>query len=306
MPDDPFPVIDVSNWEVVDIETSGAEEKYWLAKPGTSERWLFKSITIKGGVRHGEDWAEKSVAHLGSLLGVPCAVIEMATRHGVPGCVGADLRPRSHQLQPGRVLLEERQVPGYVHRLGKSHPGHSAENIRTALAEVKPPPQSQLPFPATGFDVFVGFLMLDAWVANMDRHDHNWAVLLPTTSSGGPMRLCGSYDHGNSLGFNVTDEKRQVRLADPASLERWCLKGIAQRFDCRPDGSHLTLVELAVEALALASPGAQAHWPQQLHKIDNAQVMGILARVPEMSEPARSFAVNVLDINRRRILDACG
>jgi len=99
-------IIDVSNWEVVDIETSGAEEKYWLAKPGTEERWLFKSVTIKGEITHGEDWAEKSVAHLAALLDIPCAVIEMATRCGAPGCIGAELRPRPYQLQPGRVLLE--------------------------------------------------------------------------------------------------------------------------------------------------------------------------------------------------------
>jgi hypothetical protein len=306
VPEDPFPIIDVSSWEVVDIETSGAEEKYWLAKPGTGERWLFKSITIKGKIRNGEDWAEKSVAHLGALLGIPCAVIEMATRNGAPGCVGADLRPASYQLQPGRVLLEERQVPGYVHQMGKTHPGHSVENIQTALAGAAPPPGGGLPFDATAFDVFAGFLVLDAWVANMDRHDHNWAVLSPTTASGGALRLCGSYDHGNSLGFNVTEAKRQGRLADRAAMERWCLRGTAQRFECRPDGGRLSLVELAVKALRLTSPTARVHWPQQVSKVDQAQVLEILARVPRMSDAARSFAMSVLDINRRRILDACG
>jgi hypothetical protein len=246
------------------------------------------------------------VAHLGALLGIPCAVIEMATRNEVPGCIGADLRPVSYQLQPGRVLMEERHVPGYVHQIGKSHPGHSVENIRTALEGAAPPPGCDVPFDATAFDVFVGFLVLDAWVANMDRHDHNWAVLSPTTASGGALRLCGSYDHGNSLGFNVTDEKRQRRLADPASLERWCLKGVAQRFECRPDGSQTSLVELAAQALGLASPAARVHWPQRLSKVDHAQVFEILVRVPRMSDAARRFAGSVLDINRRRILDACG
>lgn len=306
MPGEPFPVVDVSNWEVVDIETSGAEEKYWLAKPDDDQRWLFKSVTIKEGIVHGEDWAEKAVAHLATLLGIPCARIEMATRDNVPGCIGADLRPKPYQLQPGRVLLEEREAPRYVHRMGKSHPGHSAENIEAALAGVRPPPDCELPFSATAFDVFAGFLLLDAWVANMDRHDHNWAVLSPATASGDPMRLCGSYDHGNSLGFNVTDDKRRGRLRDVASLERWCQRGMAQRFDCRPDGSLLSLVELAVQALDLASPEARTYWPQQLRDVPDDQVSGILARVPRMSDAARRFALNVLSINRRRILDACG
>jgi len=30
--------------------------------PGTTRRWLFKSVTVKQGHIHGEDWAEKAVA----------------------------------------------------------------------------------------------------------------------------------------------------------------------------------------------------------------------------------------------------
>jgi hypothetical protein len=74
----PFPVIDVSRWDIVADETSGAEEKYWLEEPETGVHWLFKNVTIKDGHVHGEDWAEKAVSHLAGLLGVPCARIELA------------------------------------------------------------------------------------------------------------------------------------------------------------------------------------------------------------------------------------
>jgi hypothetical protein len=33
----------------------------------------------------------------------------------------------------------------------------------------------------SAYDVFCGYLVLDALVANSDRHDHNWAVFLPPT-----------------------------------------------------------------------------------------------------------------------------
>ncbi len=303
VPDLWFPVIDASGWDVVADETSGAGAKYWLLEPGTEERWLFKSVTIKQGHVHGEDWAEKAVAHLAGLLGVPGARIEMAEFRGAPGCISADLRPHDHELQPGQVLLEERRAPGYVHQLGRDHPGHSLQNIAAALEHALPPPGCAPPFEATAFDVFAGYLVLDAWVANRDRHDNNWAVLRPITRQGGPIRLCGSYDHANSLGFNVPDEKRSLLLAQRGGVARWCGRGYADRFE-RVGGRRLSLVDLAVQALGLCSKAAAAHWRQQLEDVDSGEVRDILARVPRMSEAARNFAYKIQEVNRGRILDA--
>jgi len=89
MSPDPYPVADVSGWDVVADETSGAEEKYWLQAPGTDLRWLFKATTIRGDHVYGEDWAEKCVSELSGLLGVPCARIELAARDGKRGCISA-------------------------------------------------------------------------------------------------------------------------------------------------------------------------------------------------------------------------
>lgn len=75
MPAEPFSIVDVSDWDIIADETSGAEEKYWLQEPGASDRWLFKTVTVKAGHIHGEDWAEKAVSHLGRILGIPCARI---------------------------------------------------------------------------------------------------------------------------------------------------------------------------------------------------------------------------------------
>jgi hypothetical protein len=305
VPNEPYQVIDVSDWDIVADETSGAEAKYWLVEPGTGERWLFKSVTIKEGHVHGEDWAEKAVAHLASLLGVPCATVEMAHLRGTEGCISADLRPRNCELQPGQVLLEERQAPGYVHGMGRSHPGHSLENIRRVLDGALSPPGCELPFGATAFDVFAGYLVLDAWVANRDRHDNNWAVLRPIGQSADPLRLCGSYDHASSLGFNVLDEKRSRMLDDPAGVRRWCGRGYADRFERAPGQSRLTLVDIAAQALRLCSRAARDHWLRKLEGIDEDKARDIVARVPRMSDPARSFAEEILAVNRRRVLDAC-
>jgi hypothetical protein len=299
VPEEQFPILDVSTWDTVADETVGVEAKYWLEEPGTQTRWLYKSVMVKHGHVHGEDWAERSVAELAPLLGVPCARIEVAVRNGEHGCISADLRPPRHELQHGQVLLEERKAPGYVHGTGKNHPGHTIENIQLVLEGVAPPPGLELDFEATAFDIFAGYLTLDAWVANRDRHDNNWAVLRPVIDQGGPLRLCGSYDHASSLGFNLTEEKLPSQLQ---RVNRWCEKGTAWRFD---HGPATTLPELAAKALRTASAQARQHWLARLDQIDHDEVLALLERVPRMSDLARTFAGRVLEVNRRRVLDAC-
>lgn len=298
----PFPVIDVTSWEITDEETSGAEAKFWLEQPGTQVRWLLKSITVKAGLVHGEDWAEKAASHLGRLLGIPCAHVELAVWHESPGCISENLRPRPYQMQPGRAQLERCNAPGYVHHSkGKDHPGHSLRNIHAALAEAMPPPGCDLPFGATAFDVFAGYVLFDAWIANQDRHDNNWSVLIPSTATAAePTRLSGSYDHASSLAFGVQDTKREIMLGERSGIERWCAKGRASRLEDRPG-----LVEAAVTALELASREARAYWPQQLEQVNDEDVRRVLARIPRMSDTARTFARRVLEVNRRRVLDAC-
>jgi hypothetical protein len=298
---EPFPIVDVSGWDVVTDETSGDEPKFWLQKPGAEVLWLFKSVTIKEGHTHGEDWAEKAVSHLAGRLGIPCAQIEMAEMNGTPGCISANLRLPSHALDHGQLLLEECGVPGYVHQKGNWCPGHSLENIKVGLEGALPPPGCELPFAATAYDVFAGYVLLDAWVANQDRHDNNWAVLRPDLGPSGPLRLCGSYDHGSSLGFNVTDLKMS-QLLTQHRIDSWCRKGLARRFDY---DHRTTLVQLAAMALELAAPDAHRYWCEQMRRVSDEEVRNVLARVPRMSDPARTFAEMVLNVNRRRVLDEC-
>lgn len=294
--------VDVSAWEVYQDETSGVDEKVWLREPASRNLWLFKSTMPDPGGARGEDWAEKAVAQLASGLGVPCAHVEMAERNGRFGVISADLRPNSHEMQPGSVFMQVRGVPGYMPGNIPGRPGHSLENIRDVLAGGLPPPGLELPFNASAFDVFAGYTMLDAWVANRDRHDENWSVLLPITDAG-PLRLCGTYDQANSLGYNVPEETRQ-RLLSEDRVSSWCAKGTAWRFEYVVGKPIPTLVATALRALELASPSARDHWMSRLEQADQGDLQRALAQTPRMSDLARTFALTVLNVNRRRILDA--
>lgn len=83
-------------------------------------------------------------------------------------------------------------------------------------------------------------------------------------------------------------------------MKSWCVKGTAWRFDYEPS---TTLVQLAARALELASRDAQRYWREQLSDVSYEEVQNVIARVPRMSDPARTFAESVLSVNRRRVLD---
>jgi len=305
VPDEQFDRIDVTEWAVDRDETSGVEEKMWLIEPDTYPpvSWLFKSVTISERDPCCEDVAEKAAAALGALLGIPCATVDLASRDGRRGSVSADLRPKGCQMQPGTLLMLDREVPGYVPR-ARGRPGHSLEKIRFVLNGVLPPPGSEFPFEATGFDVFAGFTLFDALIANRDRHDENWAVLLPIAGEG-PALLCGSYDHANSLGYNLTDAKREMYLRREKGVEGWCRNGTAFRFEHTPGKKPPTLVQTAVRALGLASAAAREHWPRRLELLGEADIRSVIDRLPELSVTARTFTTEVLLVNRKRMLDAC-
>ena len=296
--------MDVTAWRAVADEPSGVEEKMWLLEPDTERVWLYKSVTSTGGYECGEDWAEKAVAHFGEMLGLPCAPVELAQHGERRGSISADLRPTEYEMQHGRLLMEASGVAGYVADKVPGRPGHSVENIQKVLEGVLSPPDCAFPFEASGFDVFAGYLVLDAWVANRDRHDENWSVLRPIAAEG-PTRLCGSYDHANSLGYNLDDEKRARLVADPSRLRKWCSKGTAYRFEHVPGKAPPTLVQTAVRGLGLASTQAREHWPHQLERVGEDVMRHVVERIPGMSEAARSFALEVLIANRKRVLDAC-
>jgi hypothetical protein len=45
----------------------------------------------------------------------------------------------------------------------------------------------------SALDVFVGYIMLDAWIANQDRHHENWGAI---RDAGGELFLSPTFDHG--------------------------------------------------------------------------------------------------------------
>ena len=296
-------------WDSVDLtfadlddenpdEQMGTKAKYWVRMPDDDRRWLVKlvRVDVRDGTLSGEDWAEWLVQHFAAMLGVPTATVRPATFNGAPASVSRNMvSTASERLEHGNSLLSGAHS-FYRQTVKGENADYTPSNVRQALHDIRPPRGIPELEHLSAYDVWAGYLVLDAWLAGRDRHDENWAAIQDGTSRW----LAPSFDHGNALGFQLRDDKRHGMLDRPVGVETWAAKGKSRHFAGCP-----TLVELAHDALRLASPDAIEHWRQQLEGIDLSPVACVTSQVPggRMSEVARNFTVRLLEINRRRLLD---
>lgn len=105
------------------------------------------------------------------------------------------------------------------------------------------------------------------------------------------------------LGFQLTDAERQERLETKdrnRSVRAWCQAGRSRTFEGRP-----SLVDVAVRALDRASEPARSQLIERLGQLDDSDLRWIVDGVPtdRMSRWAGMFAIEVLQINRDRLLE---
>ena len=314
---DSYEVVDLADWTRGESEPGGDEAKRWFIAPETSPHaghWLFKPRRIKtlelskerqhrgdkpDVLVRGEDWAEKISYEVAQLLSVPAAetelatVVQLRTHERVYGSMSRDMRPRAWAWTPGAALLAERDDEFDA----KSCRGHMISAIREALEGLQGPEgTSYADWPA--FDVFAGYLLLDAWIANTDRHAHNWGVL--QNSRTGDVCLGPSFDHGSALASGDEDRVRAQRI-EQKTVVQWCEHGRTKRFNA---GEAISLIDVAAEALSVCGGAARQHWTAQITNVDLDLCFDIVAATPNLSDPTRSFVRTALATNRKRIRDA--
>ncbi len=309
---EPAPVVDVSGWpekrEDPD-EQLGARGSTWLVEPvgGDPEAgplWIFKPVRKRRVVHDDqtpwfeEDWAEYVATRVGELLGLPVAGIDLAVRDGRRGVISPSFVPDpGHPPTFGNELLF-REDPDYPLDAKGEVPGYRPERCLELLREHGPPVGSAPAFRSAS-DAFAGYLLLDAVVANTDRHHENWTVLQHRGSS----RLAPCYDLGTCLGFQLTDVERQERLETTdrnRTVRAWCERGHSRAFEDQP-----ALVDVAVDAVAAASEAARALLIERLGLLTDTHLTQVVDAVPtdRMSRWAGKFAIEAIRINRARLLE---
>ena len=286
----------------------GTKTKYWLENPGSGRRVMVKYARPNTG----EDWSEKLAYELGRKLAVPCPRVDLFTASDGRGVLCWDfLRTRRSapgsaepSLIHGNELLFKRD-PQYPTGEKYGVRQHTLDAVYEALSQCEPlrTHAAHVAF-KDGFDTFVGYLMLDALIANTDRHHENWGVISKRTQHGHRLTIAPSYDHASSLGRELNDTKRQNRLgssgrgtiADYAKKAVSALRGGA--------GEELTVLEILLQAAQLR-PAAFHVWKSQLESATLPELLGEVERVPSshLTETGKRFVRNLLEHNYHRVLE---
>lgn len=306
-----YPIINISDREISVIEQMGTKYKFWFSfERNGVEDYIFK----QGRPGTGEDWAEKIACELAAAIELPHAHYELATYKEMQGVisrkVNADERSR---LVPGNELIEkaylnEGQGLTRSERVREHTIGRVMSYFRasTEIIGTPPPPEfKKTEKIQTALDIFIGYLMLDAWIANQDRHDENWGVIrMPDGNS----FLSPTFDHGSSMGRNETDAKRSLMLTTKdrnQHITSYIEKARSALFPGVGSGGKRPL--LTIEAFSQASKQntiASFEWRERLASISNDRILSIVNGVPKefMTDISKEFTFNLLKINKSRII----
>lgn len=292
-----YPVFDVSSVARDLIETMGTKRKFWFTRDGT--RWLFKYSRPDTG----EHWSEKVAAEIGAQLGIPVAQVELAMCNDTPGACSKSFLPDKGVLVHGNELLQKVDQAYPVTEL-RGVSKHTVDAVFAPLNDVEAPLGA--PPTLSAADCFVGYLLLDALIGNGDRHHENWAVIQDTASR----HLAPSYDHASSLGRELRDEVRSVRLGgldQSRTVDRYAARATSAFYASAADAKPLSPIE-AFRVAARLRPAASAFWLARLANLRHDTIENIVYAVPTelITAPARRFALALTAWSRPRLLAVPG
>lgn len=280
-------------------EQLGTKRKFWF-RDQAGRQCLFK----EGRPNTGENWAEKVSCEICALLEIPHASYELATWRNSEGVVSPTFVPTNGRLILGNEVLT-RVVKGYDQKKRYRVRQHTVSVVMAIMREpVVAMPLGYIPPPEirTAAGVLVGYLMVDALIGNQDRHHENWGLVLADRQ----LSLAPTFDHASSLGRNELDEERVARLTTKDSrraVEQYAQKAKSALFASPSSERVLSTVDAFLKAGKIA-PDAQQYWLQRLAGTRLADYQGIFDNIPstKISQPARDFAVKMLEVNRNRLL----
>jgi hypothetical protein len=303
-----YKIVEVPQRAAESAEQLGTKYKFWY-RDETNRLTLFK----EGRPGTGENWAEKVASELAELLGMPHVRYEFARYEGREGVICPALGGRGAVLVHGNELLttfgtdyEGNEAKIYQRR---EHTVSRVLSYFRASSHLVGMPHgfTQTERISSALDVFIGYLMFDAWIANQDRHDENWALL---RTIDGNSYLAPSYDHGSSMGRNETDDRRKKMLSTRDMGQHVSKYVTTARSAFFPTAAVNTTAKAlftldAFEQASRQSPDAANEWRERLLTISSRQVEVILENVPSilMTDGARRFTATLLDLNRTRILN---
>lgn len=293
-----YPVVHVPDDANDSVEQLGTKFKFWY----DNNQRLFK----EGRQNSGEHWSEKACCEIARVLDLPHAIYDLAEWRERIGVVSETFVPMDGRLVLGNEVLAK-QIRGYPQAKRYEAREH---RLSTVLALLKPvdvnPPLGfdRRPGLMRACDYFVGYLLLDALVSNQDRHHENWGYIVMADAM---VHLAPTFDHASSLGRNETDESRIDRLNTRdagRSISHYVTRAKSAFFSANGTDRLLSTIEAFHEA-ARFRPHAARYWLERLGTYGSETFERIFNAMPDgvMSEAAVRFALNMIAINQRTLLD---
>lgn len=277
----------------------GSKRKFWFADDHGIP-FLFK----EGRPNTGENWAEKVACELCALLDLPHAAYELAEWRDTKGVVTRSFVPPGGRLLLGNELLA-RFVKGYPADRRYKQTQHTVSAVMAILhaKTVELPVSHKTKAVVLAADLFVGYLMLDAWIGNTDRHHENWGLMVIPPRR---VELAPTFDHASSLGREESDARREERLTTKnkrQSVVAYATRARSAFFRTVTDTKPMSTLGAFVAAARLRRQAGR-FWLNKLAAMDAASITRIFERMPvsEMSEISQQFANQILKINRDRLL----
>lgn len=291
----PFPIYEVSYEAEQTQEDMGTKPKFWFEHPEMG-KCLFKQARPNTG----EDWSEKIAAELARLLGLPHARQELAVWNDNPGTISPLMMSQDDYLIHGNDILT-----GIVSNYPREQRYNVSEHTLDAVVQAVSDPEVQKPYDwqppegiETAIDTFIGYLLLNAWIGNGDRHHENWGFI-EAISQG--THLSPTYDHASCLGRELLDPKRQQYLQNN-HVGKYIGKSMSAFYARVGDRKPLPTL-LAFQRSAVFSPKAGAIWLSRLEEITDEMTSSLFNKIPSqrMSTTAVTFAQQVLIMNKERL-----
>lgn len=301
-----FPIVPVDLHKAEAQEPLGTKRKFWFNDQG-------RQILFKAEERGtGEDWAEKIACELSWILGLSHVHYELAEVVGnkTPGVVCENCAPFPWTLVLGNQLLLARDpnypADGSKYRVRQ----HTIDAVAEVIGGLRLPPALWAESLPTGIssalDVFTGYVLLDAWIANQDRHHENWGAL----RKDGELCLAPTFDHGASMARNLTDYERRDRLTTRDANRRvaaFVRKSRSAFYASIGDTKPMSTLE-AWNACVARTPQAASIWRERLEQISEQAVEHLLREIPSrrMTEVCRQFTMELLKENQKRLVKGDG
>lgn len=285
----PYPVIEIDRHPEIP-EQLGTKEKFWIKHEGRLQLLKF------GREGTGEDWAEKVACELSQLLQLPHANYDLVKYNGRCGVLTPSIVQEGERLILGNEIINS-VSSGYDAALSYKQREHTVSRVLAALARfTSSKDQSQC--------AFVGYLLLDAWIGNTDRHHENWGII---NHRGTRISLAPTFDHASSLGRELSDEAKSVRISTKDvrySVEAFSERARSAIYENQNDRKPLSTIDAFFSAASKVPRKCGEYWVGNLTAIKDDEIDSIFRRVPIefMSIQSREFARRILNFNRCRIV----